>query len=89
MVLSNDSVNLAYRHLAVQCSAIAASAVRGQFLQLRCPHTEGPQPFLRRPMSLYGANPVGREVDCPYKVAGAGRAAALPAGRAYSEGSRT
>ena len=89
MVLSNDSVNLAYRHLVVQCSAIAASAVPGQFFQLRCPHTEGAQPFLRRPMSLYGVNLVRRGVEFPYKVAGAGHAAAWPAGRAYSEGRRT
>ena len=51
-VLSNDSVNLEYRHLVVRCSAVSASAVPGQFFQLLCPHTEGAQPFLRRPMSL-------------------------------------
>ena len=57
IVLSNDSVNAEYRHLVVGCSAASAAAVPGQFFQLLCPHTEGAQPFLRRPMSLYGADP--------------------------------
>ena len=72
IVLSNDSVNAEYRHLVVQCSAASAAAVPGQFFQLLCPHTEGAQPFLRRPMSLYGADPVRKQVEFLYKVAGAG-----------------
>jgi dihydroorotate dehydrogenase electron transfer subunit len=71
-VLANDSVNLEYRHLVVRCSAVSASAVPGQFFQLLCPHTEGAQPFLRRPMSLYGVDPARREVEFLYKIAGAG-----------------
>ena len=60
VVLSNDSVNLEYRHLVVRCGPVSASAVPGQFFQLLCPHTDGDQPFLRRPMSLYGVNPARR-----------------------------
>lgn len=71
-VIANDAVNLEYRHLVVRCSPVAASAVPGQFFQLLCPHSEGAQPFLRRPMSLYGADPVRREVEFLYKIAGAG-----------------
>jgi dihydroorotate dehydrogenase electron transfer subunit len=71
-VLSNDSVNLEYRHLVVRCGAVAASAVPGQFFQLLCPHTDGAQPFLRRPMSLYGVDPARLEVEFLYKIAGAG-----------------
>jgi dihydroorotate dehydrogenase electron transfer subunit len=71
-VLSNDSVNGEYRHLVVRCSAVSAGAGPGQFFQLLCPHTEGAQPFLRRPMSLYGVNPARREVEFLYKIAGAG-----------------
>ena len=56
-VLSNDSVNAEYRHLVVGCGTASAAALPGQFFQLLCPHTEGAQPFLRRPMSLYGADP--------------------------------
>jgi dihydroorotate dehydrogenase electron transfer subunit len=71
-VLSNDSVNLEYRHLVVGCGAASAAALPGQFFQLLCPHTEGAQPFLRRPMSLYGADPERRQVEFLYKVTGAG-----------------
>jgi dihydroorotate dehydrogenase electron transfer subunit len=71
-VLSNDSVNAEYRHLVVGCSAASAAAVPGQFFQLLCPHTEGAQPFLRRPMSLYGADPERQQVEFLYKVTGAG-----------------
>jgi len=71
-VIANDAVNLEYRHLIVRCSSVAAGAVPGQFFQLLCPHTDGAQPFLRRPMSLYGADPVRREVEFLYKIAGAG-----------------
>lgn len=71
-VVSNDSVNAEYRHLVVHCGAVSASAKPGQFFQLLCPQTEGAQPFLRRPMSLYGADPLRNEVEFLYKVAGAG-----------------
>jgi dihydroorotate dehydrogenase electron transfer subunit len=68
-VISNDCVNAEYRHLVVRCGPISASAAPGQFFQLLCPHSEGAQPFLRRPMSLYGADPVRGEVEFLYKVA--------------------
>jgi dihydroorotate dehydrogenase electron transfer subunit len=71
-VVSNAGVNAEYRHLVVACSAASAAAVPGQFFQLLCPHTEGAQPFLRRPMSLYGADPERKQVEFLYKVAGAG-----------------
>jgi dihydroorotate dehydrogenase electron transfer subunit len=71
-VAANTAVNAEYRHLVVDCSEIAASAQPGQFFQLLCPHPTGEQPFLRRPMSLYGADPVKRQVEFLYKVAGAG-----------------
>jgi dihydroorotate dehydrogenase electron transfer subunit len=71
-VAANTAVNAEYRHLVVDCSGIAASAQPGQFFQLLCPHPTGEQPFLRRPMSLYGADPVKRQVEFLYKVAGAG-----------------
>jgi dihydroorotate dehydrogenase electron transfer subunit len=72
IVVSNDSVNAEYRHLVVGCSAASAAAAPGQFFQLLCPHTEGAQPFLRRPMSLYGADPARQQVEFLYKVTGAG-----------------
>lgn len=71
-VVSNAAVNAEYRHLVLDCSEVAASARPGQFFQLLCPHPPGEQPFLRRPMSLYGADPQQRQVEFLYKVTGAG-----------------
>ena len=71
-VVANDPVNVEYRHLVVGCSEAASEALPGQFFQLLCPQPAGEQPFLRRPMSLYGADPVKRQVEFLYKVTGAG-----------------
>jgi dihydroorotate dehydrogenase electron transfer subunit len=71
-VVSNAAVNGEYRHLIMSCGVLAASAAPGQFYQLLCPATEGEAPFLRRPMSLYGADPTTRRVEFLYKVTGAG-----------------
>jgi dihydroorotate dehydrogenase electron transfer subunit len=71
-VLSNAPVNSEYRHLVVACGALAAAAAPGQFFQLLCPVSSGNAPFFRRPMSLYGADPVKRQVEFLYKVVGAG-----------------
>lgn len=72
-VVANQAVNAEYRHLVVNCSAVAAGAQPGQFFQLLCPAPPtGEQPFLRRPMSLYGADPVLGQVEFLYKVTGAG-----------------
>jgi dihydroorotate dehydrogenase electron transfer subunit len=71
-VLSNSAVNGEYRHLVAACSDLAAAAAPGQFYQLLCPAPPGEAPFLRRPMSLYGASPAKRQVEFLYKIAGAG-----------------
>jgi dihydroorotate dehydrogenase electron transfer subunit len=71
-VLANDRVNAEYRHLMLACSETAAQGVPGQFFQLLCPQPEGAQPFLRRPMSIYGTSPAERKLEFLYKVTGAG-----------------
>ena len=71
-VVRHTAVNAEYRHLVLDCSDEAAAAQPGQFFQLLCPHPVGEQPFLRRPMSLYGADPEKRQVEFLYKVTGAG-----------------
>jgi len=71
-IVSNTLVNGEYRHLIVACSALAASATPGQFYQLLCPPPPGETPFLRRPMSVYGADPATRRVEFLYKVTGSG-----------------
>src|SRR5580698_10770000 len=64
-VVANTAVNAEYRHLVVDCSEVAASAQPGQFFQLLCPHSAGELPFLRRPMSLYGAGTRGLDMIKP------------------------
>jgi dihydroorotate dehydrogenase electron transfer subunit len=71
-VVANEAVNAEYRHLVASCGPAAASAQPGQFFQLLCPQPPREQPFLRRPMSVYGADPGKREVEFLYKVTGAG-----------------
>ncbi|WP_424631247.1 dihydroorotate dehydrogenase electron transfer subunit [Bradyrhizobium sp. SYSU BS000235] len=71
-VISNEEVNSEYRLLVVGCGEQAASAAPGQFFQLLCPHPSAEQPFLRRPMSVYGADLARRQVQFLYKVMGAG-----------------
>jgi dihydroorotate dehydrogenase electron transfer subunit len=71
-VVSNDQVNAEYRHLVVACSETAAKGAPGQFFQLLCPQPAAEQPFLRRPMSIYGTNSTERTAEFLYKVTGAG-----------------
>ena len=71
-VVRNDIVGEKYRHLILKCNDIAASAAPGQFFQLLCPQPAGEQPFLRRPMSVYGADPARGQIEFLYKVTGAG-----------------
>jgi dihydroorotate dehydrogenase electron transfer subunit len=71
-VLSNALVNGEYRHLVVSTTPLAASAAPGQFYQLLCPQPPGETPFLRRPMSVYAADPATQRVEFLYKITGAG-----------------
>lgn len=71
-VLQNTRVNAEYRHMIVATPAGAASAQPGQFFHLVCPPGAAGTSFLRRPMSVYGADPVLRTVEFLYKVQGTG-----------------
>jgi dihydroorotate dehydrogenase electron transfer subunit len=71
-VVAHTAVNAEYRHLVMQAVAPATDAMPGQFFQLLCPAPPGAAPFLRRPMSVYGADPAAGEVAFLYKVTGAG-----------------
>ncbi|PKU22830.1 dihydroorotate dehydrogenase electron transfer subunit [Telmatospirillum siberiense] len=72
-VVDNRAINAEYRHLVADCGEESAQARPGQFFQLLCPQPPGGgQPFLRRPMSLYGVDPEKRRVEFLYKVAGLG-----------------
>jgi dihydroorotate dehydrogenase electron transfer subunit len=71
-VVANAPVNAEYRHLVVTCSETAAAGAPGQFFQLLCPQSGSEQPYLRRPMSIYGASIAERKLEFLYKVTGSG-----------------
>lgn len=71
-VLVNQPVNAEYRHMIVRAPDGASVAQPGQFFHLACPPDASGSTFLRRPMSVYGADPVRRTVEFLYKVQGAG-----------------
>ncbi|MCR0980953.1 dihydroorotate dehydrogenase electron transfer subunit [Roseomonas populi] len=71
-VIVHAALNAEYRHLILHAGPRATAARPGQFFQLLCPAPPGEAPFLRRPMSLYGADPAAGTVEFLYKVTGAG-----------------
>lgn len=71
-VLRNAWVNGEYKHMVVAGNPASLAAQPGQFFHLMCPATEQDQPFLRRPMSLYGVSADAGTVEFLYKVQGAG-----------------
>ena len=75
-VVEHRPVNTRYRYLRLESSASLAVVTRaGQFYQLRCPATAGLQPFLLRPMSVYGVGPGTGCLEFLYNVTGVGTAA--------------
>lgn len=71
-VVANEAVNSGYRHLVLEATAPATGALPGQFFNLLCPASGSDQPFLRRPMSVYRADPLGDRIEFLYKVTGSG-----------------
>ncbi|MGF6415698.1 dihydroorotate dehydrogenase electron transfer subunit [Paraburkholderia sp. MM5482-R1] len=71
-VLQNIPVNAEYRHMIVAAPIGAALAQPGQFFHLACPPGAAGTSFLRRPMSVYGADPLRHTVEFLYKVQGIG-----------------
>lgn len=66
-------VNDRYKYLRLTASADLAGATRpGQFYQLRCPSSTDLQPFLLRPMSVYGTGPEPGTIEFLYNVTGLG-----------------
>lgn len=74
-VKRNDPVNGQYRQLILDAPQSILQCEPGQFFHLLCPTTETLQPFLRRPMSIYGYYPEKGELHFLYKVTGEGTAA--------------
>jgi len=72
-VVKHAWVNARYKYLSVRASAsLAARTAAGQFYQLACPVSDAEQPFLRRPMSVYGVPPEEDRIEFLYQVKGPG-----------------
>lgn len=75
-VLGNSPVNDEYRIMVLRAPREILDRCRaGQFFHLLCPVRGGTQPYLRRPMSIYGHDAAKGELQFLYKVAGKGTAA--------------
>lgn len=75
LVKSNDPVNGEYRLLVLDAPLKILDCEPGQFFHLLCPVTGELQPYLRRPMSIYGYYPDKGELHFLYKVTGEGTSA--------------
>ncbi|MEM7428810.1 MAG: dihydroorotate dehydrogenase electron transfer subunit, partial [Pseudomonadota bacterium] len=75
IVRSNDAVNEDYRLLILDAPRAILDCQPGQFFHLKCPERGAHQPYLRRPMSIYGFYPDKEELHFLYKIAGEGTAA--------------
>jgi dihydroorotate dehydrogenase electron transfer subunit len=75
LVKSNTPVNNDYRLLILDAPAEILDCKPGQFFHIQCPVRSGHQPYLRRPMSIYGYFPEKGELQFLYKIAGEGTAA--------------
>jgi len=72
-VVRHRWVNDRYKYLKLLARADLAGATRpGQFYQLACPATDASQPFLLRPMSVYGTGPEPGAIEFLYNVTGVG-----------------
>jgi len=72
-VIEHRWVNERYKYLRLSAHANLASAtLPGQFYQLKCPSTDQLQPFLLRPMSVYGVGPEAGAIEFLYNVTGVG-----------------
>ncbi|MFM0200658.1 dihydroorotate dehydrogenase electron transfer subunit [Paraburkholderia fungorum] len=66
-------VNQRYKYIRLEADApIARITKAGQFYQLKCPTSPEHEPFLLRPMSVYGAGPEDNRIEFLYNVTGVG-----------------
>lgn len=72
-IISNVQVNGEYRQMVLKAPREMLEQCRaGQFFHLLCPQLGGENPYLRRPMSIYGFYPDKGELHFLYKVTGEG-----------------
>ncbi|MCB5362664.1 dihydroorotate dehydrogenase electron transfer subunit [Pusillimonas sp. CC-YST705] len=72
-VVEHRWVNARYKYLRLSAQVDLVGATRpGQFYQLHCPVDSAHQPFLLRPMSVYGTGPAPGTIEFLYNVTGLG-----------------
>lgn len=72
-VVEHRWVNDRYKYLKLSSTSDLARITKpGQFYQLKCPTAGGEQPFLLRPMSVYGVGPADGDIEFLYNVTGVG-----------------
>lgn len=72
---THDSAASGYRLLELDVPRVALDCRQGQFFHILCPVDGENQPFLRRPMSIYGYSRDAGRLHFLYKVTGTGTAA--------------
>ena len=72
-VLEHRDMGSGYRYLSLAAPAIAADAAPGQFVHVRVPALE--PSALRRPFSIFNADPASGRLELLYKTVGRGTAA--------------
>jgi len=72
-VVEHRWVNKRYKYIRLEAdSPIGLITKAGQFYQLKCPTTIEHEPFLLRPMSVYGTGPEDNCIEFLYNVTGVG-----------------
>lgn len=71
-VLENTAQSGEYRLLTLAAPHTVTGCAPGQFFHLLCPMTGADQPYLRRPMSIYGYDADAGRLQFLYKVTGEG-----------------
>lgn len=71
-VLENAAQNGEYRLLTLEAPRAVTDCEPGQFFHLLCPSNNVDQPYLRRPMSIYGYDADAGRLQFLYKVTGEG-----------------
>lgn len=74
-ITAHDPAASGYRRLDLAMPQEALGCRPGQFFHILCPVDGQHQPFLRRPMSIYGYDRAAGRLSFLYKVAGTGTAA--------------
>jgi len=72
VITRNDPVNGEYRLMVLAAPQYILDCRAGQFFHLLCPASAACQPYLRRPMSIYGYSREKLELQFLYKVTGEG-----------------